>query len=113
MAGKESISSYVKLLCTQKMIYYGVSASTFIDYFPMGETTCCRCVSRLAQGLVNWPTLTEAFFRRPTKTSACNITELHYHVHKIPGMPSSLDVTKVYWENCPTALKGQFQGWGK
>ncbi len=28
----------------------------------------------------------------------------------MPGMLGSLDVTKVYWKNCPTALKGQFQG---
>jgi hypothetical protein len=25
-------------------------------------------------------------------------------------MMGSLDVTKVHWKNCPTALKGQFQG---
>eukprot|EP00804_Cyclotella_cryptica_P025463 CCRYP_017203-RA/>CCRYP_017203-RA protein AED:0.21 eAED:0.25 QI:0/0/0/1/0/0/2/0/134 len=28
----------------------------------------------------------------------------------MPGMLGSLDVTKVHWKNCPTALKGQFQG---
>lgn len=32
-AGKESISNYVKFLCSQKMICYGVSDSVFIDYF--------------------------------------------------------------------------------
>jgi hypothetical protein len=26
------------------------------------------------------------------------------------GMLGSLDVTKVHWKNCPTALKGQIQG---
>lgn len=35
---------------------------------------------------------------------------MHNQVHKILGMFGSLDVTKVYWKNCPTALKGQFQG---
>jgi len=28
----------------------------------------------------------------------------------MPGMLGSLDVTKVHWKNCLTALKGQFQG---
>ncbi|KAL7474615.1 hypothetical protein ACHAW6_000582 [Cyclotella cf. meneghiniana] len=28
----------------------------------------------------------------------------------MPGMLGSLDVTKVHWKNCPTALKGQYQG---
>ena len=35
---------------------------------------------------------------------------MHKNVHKMPGMLGSLDVTKVHWKNCPTALKGQFQG---
>jgi hypothetical protein len=34
---------------------------------------------------------------------------MHHQVHKISGMLGSLDVIKVYWKNCPTALKGQFQ----
>jgi len=28
----------------------------------------------------------------------------------MPGMLGSLDVTKIVWKSCPTALKGQFQG---
>ncbi len=35
-AGKPSISPYVKFLCGQKMLCYGVSASAFVDYFQMG-----------------------------------------------------------------------------
>eukprot|EP00804_Cyclotella_cryptica_P014784 CCRYP_020124-RA/>CCRYP_020124-RA protein AED:0.11 eAED:0.16 QI:0/0/0/1/1/1/2/0/150 len=35
---------------------------------------------------------------------------MHKNAHKMPGMLGSLDVTKVHWKNCPTALKGQFQG---
>ena len=35
---------------------------------------------------------------------------MHHQVHKIPGMLGSLDVTKIYWKNYPTALKGKFQG---
>ncbi len=35
---------------------------------------------------------------------------MHQKVHMMPGMLGSLDVTKVHWKNCPTALKGQFQG---
>ncbi len=35
---------------------------------------------------------------------------MHKNAHNMPGMLGSLDVTKVHWKNCPTALKGQFQG---
>lgn len=90
------------------MIWYGVFAGVFIDYFQIGETICCRCVSRL--GLIDCLTLAEVYSKRPTKSNACNITELYNCVHKIPWMLGSLDVTKVYWKNCPTALKRQFQG---
>jgi hypothetical protein len=39
-----------------------------------------------------------------------NIISLHEDAHNIPGMLGSLAITKVYWKNCPTAMKGQFQG---
>ena len=35
---------------------------------------------------------------------------MHHDLHGIDGMLGSLDVTKVCWENCPRALKGQYQG---
>lgn len=47
-ARKESIGLYVKFPCAQKMICYGVSLNAFMDSYHMGETTCHRCISRLA-----------------------------------------------------------------
>ena len=37
--GELSISPHVKFFAAQKMICYGVSFSTFKDYFQMGEST--------------------------------------------------------------------------
>ena len=37
--GKETINPYVKFLCDIKMICYGVSASAFVDYHQLSETT--------------------------------------------------------------------------
>ena len=85
-------------------------ASAFIDYFQMGETTCQRCVSKFPCGLVNSHILPKVYLRKPTKSNACNVTQLHNHAHKIPGMLGSLEMTKVYWKNCRIHLKGQFQG---
>lgn len=42
----------VKFLCTQEMLCYGGSASAFIDYFQIVETTCWMCVSTLGCGLL-------------------------------------------------------------
>ena len=54
--------------------------------------------------------LANIYLRKPMKSDARKIVNLHEKVHKIPGMMGSLDVTKVHWKNCPTAWKGQFQG---
>lgn len=109
-AGKETIGPYVKLLCALKMICYGVSAHAFFDYHQFGETTSRHCVHHLVTGLVSCRALAEVYLRKPSKADAHKVTNLHRDVHKMPGMLGSLDVTKVHWKNCPTALKGQFQG---
>eukprot|EP00804_Cyclotella_cryptica_P026433 CCRYP_008109-RA/>CCRYP_008109-RA protein AED:0.33 eAED:0.33 QI:0/-1/0/1/-1/1/1/0/162 len=109
-AGKPTICPYVKFLMAMKMICYGVSGNAFVDYFQMGETMMRRCVSFLTKGIVSCRPLANKYLRRLTKSDARNIVSMHEQVHKIPGMMSSLDVTKAHWKRCPTAWKGQFQG---
>jgi len=107
-AGKPSIYPYVKFLCAQTMLCHSVSASAFINYFQMGETTSRRCLSKLTTGMVQCNALANIHLRKPTKSDARNIVELQQADHKIPAMMGSLDITKVHWKNCPTAWKGQF-----
>jgi hypothetical protein len=109
--GKLSIHPHVKFLAAQKMICYGISFTAFQDYFQMGESTAQRCVQMLGMGIVNFTEIAELYLRSPTKSDARRIVQLHKEMHGIDGMLGSLDVTKVVWENCPLALKGQF--WGK
>ena len=109
-ARKQKICPYVKLLGAQKMLCYGVSASAFVDYFQMGETTLGRCLSKLTQGMVYYDTLAKIYLQKPTESDARKIVDLHEKVQKIPGKMGSLDVTKVHWKTCPIAWKGQFQG---
>ena len=108
-AGKETINLYIKLFCT-KMICFCVLGSAFIDYHKFGETPERCCVHLLARGLVNCLALAEVYLRKPSNADAHRVTSMHDHVHKMPGMLGSLDLMKVYWKNCPAALKGQFQG---
>jgi hypothetical protein len=49
------------------------------------------------------------YLRRPTKSDAMNIVDLHLKVHKIPGTIGSLNVSKFHWKNCPTAWKANFK----
>lgn len=106
--GQPSISHIVKLVAAQKLICYGVSFTAFQDYFQMGESTARMCMSELCRGIVQSPAIADVYLRRPTKPDAKRIVELHKDVHGIDGMLGSLDVTKVHWANCPTALNGQF-----
>ena len=52
--------------------------------------------------------IADVYLRTPTKSDAKRIEQLHHETHGIRGMLGSLDVTKVVWENCPAALKGQY-----
>ena len=55
------ICPQVKFLCAQKMLCYGVSASPFVDYFQMGDTTSRRCLSKLTQGMVDCNALANVY----------------------------------------------------
>eukprot|EP00804_Cyclotella_cryptica_P000428 CCRYP_020672-RA/>CCRYP_020672-RA protein AED:0.50 eAED:-0.30 QI:0/-1/0/1/-1/1/1/0/299 len=59
---------------------------------------------------VNCSVLSEKYLRSPTKSDARRIVKRHKTVHGIDGMMGSLDVTKIKWEKCPQAWKGQFVG---
>ena len=83
-AGKPSISPHLKFLCAQTMMCYGVSASTFGDYFQMGETTSRRCLSKLTQGMVNCSALANVYLLKASKSDARNVVRLHLKVHKLP-----------------------------
>ncbi len=96
-------------LCTKNDLLWG-SGNAFLDYHQFGETTSCCCVHHFVMGLVSCHALAEVYLRKPSKADAHKVTDMHCDVHKMPGMLGSLDVTKLHWKNCPTALKGQFQG---
>ena len=75
--GELSISPHVKFLAAQKMICYGVSFSTFKDYFQMGESTAQFCMRKLVCGILDCSSISEVYLRNPTKSDAFNIEALH------------------------------------
>ena len=95
-----------------KLACYSVSFSAFKDYFQMGETKASLCLSKLCRGIAECSEISEYHLRFLTKSGARNIVNLHKRVHNIDGMLGSLDVTKVHWQQCPTAWRGQFEGKG-
>ena len=51
--GKPFISPVVKFLAAQKTLCYGVSFSSYQDYFQMRESTACLYVSNLSRGALS------------------------------------------------------------
>ena len=104
-----SISPHVKFLAAQKMICYGVSFSTFKDYFQMGESTARLCMRKLGRGIVECSSISEVYLHTPTKSDAFKIEALHKKVRDLSGCLGSLDVTKIHCGQCPAGRKGRFQ----
>jgi hypothetical protein len=56
-----------------EVLCYGVSASAFIDYFQMGDTTSRRCLSKLTMGMDSCHDLASIHLRKATLSDAKNI----------------------------------------
>jgi len=76
----------------------------------MGKSIARLYVSKLTQGIGNFPEIADVYLRKMSKQDAKNVTRLNKSEHGIGGMLGSLEVMKVSWGNCPTAWKGQFEG---
>jgi hypothetical protein len=74
----------------------------------MGESTARLCVSNLAKGIVECPDIADVYLRTASRHDDKHIVALHKEQHGIDGMLGSLDITHVYWANCPNAWKGHF-----
>ena len=108
--GKLSIDPIVKFLSALKLICYGVSFSSFKDYYQMGESTARLCLGKLCRGIVDCPAISEKYLRSPSKSDAKRVVSLHKKVYGVDGCRGSLDVAKKHWSACPVAWKGQFEG---
>ena len=59
--GRISIDPIVKFLAAMKMVCYGVLFSAFADYYQMGESTAKLCFSKLCQGIVKCPAISNYY----------------------------------------------------
>ena len=107
--GKTVVNPYLKFLCMQKMLCYGVSSTAFNYDFQMGETTSRYCLSKLTRTLVRCHELADIYLWKPSQFHARKIVKLHKQVHKIPGMTGYLEVTKVHWRTVPMLSNGSFK----
>jgi hypothetical protein len=98
----------VKILCSLKLLAYGVLGSVFQDYFQIGETTALLCCEKVSHIVSHNAELCKKFLRMPTRKDAQRVSSLHERIHGIVGMLGSLDCMHIPWKNCPKAWQGQF-----
>ncbi len=65
--GRESIDLIVKFLSAQKLICYGISFSTFNNYFQIGESTARLCLRKLTRGIVMCSAISDKYRQSPAK----------------------------------------------
>lgn len=73
----------------------------------MAESTALVCLERLCDVVV--PCFEDDFLRAPTVTDLKK-TLRSSEKRGFPGMFGSIDCAKWKWKNCPTYLKGQYEG---
>ncbi len=102
----------VKLLVCLKVASFGVSFSTFWDYFQIGERSVREALSKLAQGDFRSKEISQKFMWQMTKSIVQNVTNSHKKQHCVNGMVGCLDCMHIKWDNCPNSLHGQHTGKG-
>ena len=90
-----------------RVLAYRPAADSVDEYFCIAESTVLVCLDRFCSG-VN-ACFGEEYLRSPTMQDLKKILA-RSELRGFPGILGSIDCCKWYWENCPTAHHGQFQG---
>jgi hypothetical protein len=84
-----------------KLVAYGCSPSTFLDYFQMSQMTERQCLLKFCCIVSSDNDLQSVDARQMTRSDASRLSALHEAVHGIVGMVGSLNCMHVGWKNCP------------
>jgi Plant transposon protein len=98
--GRQSICPKVKLLMGLKLLAYGVSISSYVDYFQMGISTGHLCLKNLVEGITGSKRLYDVYMRQMNRSDAKKVSQLHKDIHGVEGMIGSLDCMHLGWKNC-------------
>jgi hypothetical protein len=110
ITGEKSIHPEVKVLMALKVLAYGVSPSAFMDYFQMSDTTGRKALKVFCSIVGNHPLLRQKYLREVSKSDAMRVSAMHAKEFGVRGCIGCLDCMHVYWKNCPTSWKGQYEG---
>jgi hypothetical protein len=104
------IDPKVKVLMALKCLAYGVSSSTFQDYFQMSESTGQKCIKRFTMAIAQDQEFKDHYLRPLNRVDARRVVQQHLDRHGVAGMIGSLDCMHLVWRTCPMAWHGQFKG---
>lgn len=105
--GKIGISGLQKMIAALRMLAYGVSADFLDDYVRMGESTISKSLDEFCSSVIEL--FGDEYLRCPTTE---DIRRLLGEAEKrgFPGMIGNVDCMHWYWDMCPIAWQGQYQG---
>ena len=104
--GKLGATPYQKVTAVLKVLIYGTTLDAFDDYVRLSDSTVDKAVNLFAR-TVN-KVFGSEYLRSPTIADVQYLMNMNAR-RGMPGMLGSLDCTHWGWEQCPTALKGQYQ----
>jgi hypothetical protein len=106
--GKLGLSTEQKISAAFRMLAYGISADLVDEYFRLAASTASKTLKEFCKTIVECPELAP-YRRLPNDEDISRLLEENSK-RGFPGMIGSLDCMHWQWKNCPSALKGQYQG---
>ncbi len=107
---KLSFSPMQKCTAALRMLAYGKAADAVDEYVRMGESTCIEAMEHFAYAVVK--VFGPRYLREPNAEDTARLLALG-EARGFPGMLGSVDCMHWQWKNCPTGLRGQYQGHNK
>lgn len=98
---------YKKVTATLRMLCYGVSFDTVIEYLRLAESTKNEAIKKFVEAVIN--IFGDQYLRSPTTNDVSKLLLLHEE-RGFPGMLGSIDCKYWTWKNCPSGWKGHYSG---
>lgn len=105
--GLIGLSGYQKVTSALRQLAYGCTADSVDEYLGISETSALLSSKAFCSTVVQC--FGEEYLRYPNQ-SDMNSMQKRASEFGFPGMLGSIDCSKWFWKNCPTAHQGHFTG---
>jgi Plant transposon protein len=109
IGGEKGIYPEAKAMIALKQLAYCCAPSAFKAYFQMGKTTGRKSLKMFCK-IIAHSVLRDEYLRKMTREDARRVSKLHQEQFGVAGCMGCLDCMHVFWQLCPVAWEGQFEG---